>query len=87
MLNVQVEFIGRGYDAAQSLPDCLRLPDGATLDDALKAITGSLPGDHPLSACCLVAVSGMHLGTLAQHRPRVLRDGDDLLFLAPVAGG
>ena len=47
----------------------------------------SLPGDNPLSASCLVAVSGMHLGTLADHRPQTLKDGDELLLLAPVAGG
>ena len=87
MLNVQIVFIGRRYDAAQSLPDRLCLPDGATLDDALKAIAEQLPGDHPLSASCLVAVSGTHLGTLADHRPKTLNDGDELLLLAPVAGG
>jgi len=86
-LNLQIVFVGRRYDAAQSLPDRLCLPDGATLDDALKAIAEHLPGDHPLSASCLIAVSGAHLGTLADHRPRTLKDGDELLLLAPVAGG
>ncbi len=87
MLNVQVVFIGRRYDAAQAVPERLCLPDGATVDDALKAITAPLSGDHPLSASCLVAVSGMHLGTLADHRSESLKDGDELLLLAPVAGG
>ncbi|MGA2031980.1 MAG: MoaD/ThiS family protein [Thermoguttaceae bacterium] len=87
MLNVQVVFVGRRYDAAQSLPDRLCLPDGATVDDALKAISAQLSGDNPLSASCLVAVSAVHLGTLADHRPRMLKDGDELLLLAPVAGG
>lgn len=87
MLNVQIVFLGHRYDVAQSLPERLCLPDGATLDDALKAITKNLPGDHPLSASCLIAVSGSHLGSLADHRPRTLKDGDELLFLGPVAGG
>ncbi len=87
MLNVQIVFIGRRYDAAQTLPDRLCLPDGATVDDALKAIAEQLSGRNPLSASCLVAVSGMHLGTLANFRPRTLQDGDEVLLLAPVAGG
>ena len=87
MLNLQIVFLGHRYDAAHTLPDRLCLADGATLDDALAAITQQLSGDHPLAASCLVAVSGMHLGTLADHRPRLLKDGDELILLAPVAGG
>ena len=87
MLNVRIIFLGRRYDAAEALPDRLCLADGATLDDALSAITQRLSGDHPLAASCLVAVSGMHLGTLADHRPKLLKDGDELILLAPVAGG
>ncbi len=87
MLNVQIVFVGRRYDAAESLPDRLCLAEGATLDDALKTIAEQLPDDHPLLASCLVAVSGTHLGTLADHRPRTLKDGDELLLIAPVAGG
>ena len=87
MLNVRVIFMGRGYDAAQSLPGHLCLPDGATLDDALVDILGHLPVDHPLSTTCLIAVSGVHLGTMADHPSKTLNDGDELLLLAPVAGG
>jgi molybdopterin converting factor small subunit len=87
VLNIQIVFVGRRYDAAQSLPDRLCLPEGATVDDALRTIAEQLPGDHPLLASCLVAVSGTHLGTLANHRPKTLKDGDELLLLAPVAGG
>ena len=87
MLNVQIVFIGRRYDAARSIPERLCLPEGATVDDALKAIAKQLSGDNPLSASCLVAVSGMHLGTLAEHRSATLKDGDELVLLAPVAGG
>ena len=87
MLKVQIVFIGHGYDAAQSVPDRLCLADGATVEDALKAIRAQVSGENPLSASCLVAVSGTHLGTLAKCRPRTLQDGDELLLLAPVAGG
>jgi molybdopterin converting factor small subunit len=87
VLNVQIVFMGHRYDAAQSVPDRLCLPDGATVDDALKAITEQLSGDNPFSTSCLVAVSGMHVGTLGDHRTMILKDGDELLLLAPVAGG
>ena len=87
MLNVQIVFIGRRYDTAQLLPDRMCLPDGATLDDALKALREKLSGDNPLSASCLVSVAGTCLGTLADHRTTTLKDGDELCLLAPVAGG
>jgi molybdopterin converting factor small subunit len=87
MLNVQIVFMGHCYDAVQSVPDRLCLPDGATVDDALKAITGQLSGDNRFSASCLVAVSGMHVETLGDHRAMILKDGDELFLLAPVAGG
>jgi molybdopterin converting factor small subunit len=87
VLNVRVVFVGRRYDAAQSVPELLCLPEGATVDDALTAIQAGLDGGSPLDVSCLVAVSGLHLGTLASHDPRVLSDGDELLLLAPVAGG
>ena len=87
MLNVQIVFMGHRYDAAPSVPDRLCLRDGATVDDALKAITEQLSGGNRISASCLVAVSGMHLGTLGDHRTRILKDGDEVLLLAPVAGG
>lgn len=87
MLSVRVAYVGRNYDAARSMPQQLSLPDGATVDDALHALAGHLPADRPLSPSCLVAVSGLHLGTLADHVPRPLHDGDELFLLSPVAGG
>lgn len=86
-MKVGLIFSGRQYNVAQYLPKDLTLPDGASLDDALQALASLLPADQGLAASCMVAVSGTHLGTVASHRPRVLRDGDELLVLAPVAGG
>jgi molybdopterin converting factor small subunit len=87
VLNVQIILMGRGYDLAQSAPDRLCLPDGATVDDALEAWSAHLPNGYPLAASCLVALSGEHLGTLAKHRGCTLKDGDELVLLVPVAGG
>jgi molybdopterin converting factor small subunit len=82
-----VVISGRNYDAAQCVPRELTVPDGCSLDAALETLAGLMPADRPLSGDCLVAVSGTHVGTLRRHRPHVLREGDELLLLAPVAGG
>ena len=86
-MKVRVVFSGRRYDDAEALPECLTLPDGAAVDDALRALAGLMPEGKGLPKSCLVAVSGAHLGTVGSHRPRVLRDGDELVLIAPVAGG
>jgi molybdopterin converting factor small subunit len=86
-MKVKLVITGRSYDAAAGVPEQLTLDDGATLDDALKAVRAALPEDRPLPASCLVAVSGTHLGTLASHPSRQLADGDELVLIAPVAGG
>jgi molybdopterin converting factor small subunit len=86
-MKVRVVFSGRSYDAAEALPDSLDLADGAALDEALRQLAGLMPEGKGLPKSCLVAVSGKHLGTLHSHRPHSLRDGDELVLIAPVAGG
>ena len=86
-MNVRIVLSGRNYDLGEVIPAELMLPDGASLDDALSALARQMPGGKGLPASCLLAVSGVHLGTVGAHRPRPLRDGDELLVLAPVAGG
>jgi molybdopterin converting factor small subunit len=84
---VRVVVTGRGYDAAEAIPAQLTLSQGASLDEALQAIGAHLVNGHRLSGSSLIAVSGRHLGTLQSHRPHVLAEGDELLIVAPVAGG
>ncbi|MGD0901186.1 MAG: MoaD/ThiS family protein [Thermoguttaceae bacterium] len=86
-MRIHIVLSGRNYDAGEAIPAELTLAEGASLDDALAALAGHLPGGNSLPATCLVAVSGTHLGTLGGHRPRLLRDGDEVLLLTPVAGG
>ncbi|MGA2616179.1 MAG: MoaD/ThiS family protein [Thermoguttaceae bacterium] len=86
-MNVNIVVAGREYDLAQAIPEQLTLPERASLDDALQALAQLLPPDRQLPASCLLAVSGKHLGTLGSHQPAPLADGDELLLLAPVAGG
>lgn len=86
-MRVRLVLIGRGYDAAENLPDHWDVPDGASVDDVLRLIEqqyGSIPGCSP---SCLIALQGRHLGTIASHASAPLHDGDELTLIAPVAGG
>jgi molybdopterin converting factor small subunit len=87
VMKIQLTISGRNYDVAESIPHELALPEGASVQVALERLAALLPNGYRLPDACLVAVSGQHLGTLRNPRPRVLRDGDELLLLAPVAGG
>jgi molybdopterin converting factor small subunit len=86
-MQIRLFITGRNYNLAQDIPNELALPDEATLDDALRSLSGLLPDGRRLPASCLVAISGRHCGTMASHSVEKLRDGDELAILAPVAGG
>ncbi len=86
-MKVRIVYTGRGYHLAESLPEYLELEDPATVDDALGALSERLPRDAEIPSSCLVSLGGRHLGTVGRHEPAVLSDGDELTFIAPVAGG
>jgi molybdopterin converting factor small subunit len=86
-VKVRLVVTGRAYHTAEHLPDELDMPDGASLDDVLSTLVEQCAPGSGLSGSCLVAISGRHLGTLASHEPAILRDGDELALIAPVAGG
>ncbi len=86
-MHIRLFISGRNYDFAEGVPNELALPEGASLDDALRSLADLLPGGTRLPASCLVAVSGRHCGTVAGHTQEKLHDGDELVILAPVAGG
>jgi molybdopterin converting factor small subunit len=86
-MKIRVVISGRSYDAAETVPEELTLPEGCSLDEALRTLSGLIPGGKGLPDSCLVAVSGTHLGTLRRHRARDLQHGDELVVIAPVAGG
>lgn len=86
-MKIAIVMTGHRYDRASALPDELELPDGATLADALQTLRAASDTPWPLAPTCLVAVSGRHLGTLAKHSPCVLSPGDEIVLIAPVAGG
>jgi hypothetical protein len=86
-MHVRLFVSGRNYDFAAKMPDQFGLAEDATLDDALRQPSGLLPDGQAFPPSCLLAVSGRHCGTVGSHRPEVLRDGDELVILAPMAGG
>ena len=86
-MNIRLTISGRSYDVAEAVPRTLVLEDGATVADALASLNGHLQNGAALADSCLVAVGGTHLGTLTRHEPRRLSDGDELVIIAPVAGG
>jgi len=86
-MKVRLVVTGRRYDAVEKIPEHLTLPEGCSVDEALEAIVRLCPEGKGLPDSCLVAVSGTHLGTLRRHKPCVLSEGDELVLIAPVAGG
>lgn len=86
-MKIQLVYTGRSYQIAERLPSELNLPDTARLDDALAAVNELLSEEDQLPASCLVSISGEHLGTLTTHDNRALNAGDELVLIAPVAGG
>jgi molybdopterin converting factor subunit 1 len=60
----------------------LSLPAPATVSDVLRLVRGSLPGAERLPDRPLAAVNQVH----AQAHS-VVRDGDEIAFLPPLAGG
>ncbi|MBP89133.1 MAG: hypothetical protein CMJ64_20855 [Planctomycetaceae bacterium] len=86
-MKIQIVYTGRSYQIAERLPSEIDLSDGAKLDDALHAVNQLLSDDEQLPPSCLISVAGSHVGTLASHEDQSLKDGDELVLIAPVAGG
>jgi molybdopterin converting factor small subunit len=86
-VKIRLVVTGRGYHAADSLPDQWELPDGATVDDVIRMLVDCYGQGPGWSETSLIAVAGRHLGTVASHVSAVLQDGDEVTLIAPVAGG
>ena len=86
-MKVTVTISGRLYDRGPQHPGVLDLPKGATVDDALEVLQRDICSRRCLVPSALVAVSGDHIGTIADHQAQPLGDADELFIFAPVAGG
>ncbi len=86
-MKIRVLLTGRGYQIAQHVPDPLEVPDGCRVTEAIALVAQRLPADQALPDSCLVAVQGKHLGSVRSHDEATLQEGDELMLIAPVAGG
>lgn len=86
-MHIRVVYTGRRYQLAEQLPPSLNVPEGTRLSQALAQLQAGLAADEQLSDACLVAVSGQHVGSLSRLADRPLQDGDEIMLIAPVAGG
>lgn len=86
-MKINLHVSGRGYHLAAQVPESLELADGATVMEAIAQLSKLLPDTQALPESCLVILAGKHLGALSRLTDAPLHDGDELLLLAPVAGG
>ncbi len=86
-MKVRLTLMGRGYDRTSSLPSEVDVTLGACLGDVLHLIQSHYGELVPLSTSWLVVVNGQHLGTVERYEDVELRERDDLMLIAPVAGG
>jgi len=86
-MRIHIVLTGRADPGGDQFPGQLELPEDSHVSDAVAAIKDSLPEGESLPKSCLLAVAGRHLGTLDQHENRLLADGQELLLIAPMAGG
>jgi molybdopterin converting factor small subunit len=86
-VKIRVTLSGRTYQDAAGVPEEWSVEDGAALDGVLSRLATLLADGAGLSGTCLVAVSGKHVGTISRHTALRLRDGDEVMVIAPVAGG
>jgi len=85
-MKILITYLGRSYQHAEALPEQIDLDPGATIADAVRAVD-SLLAETELPGTCLVTVSGEHMGSVASFTDRPLREGEELVLIAPVAGG
>jgi molybdopterin synthase catalytic subunit len=60
----------------------LELPEGASAEDAWRALAGEHPGLSPRRASLAVAVNRRY-----EPFDAPLKDGDEVVFVPPVSGG
>ncbi len=86
-MKIHIVLTGRNQTRGDQLPGQLELPENSSVSDALAVLMAALPEGESLPESCLLVVAGTHLGTLHQHEDPHLVDGQELLLIAPMAGG
>jgi MoaD family protein len=93
-MNIRVEFTGQLRTAIGQADDRVELPEGATVAMLLEQLGRRYEGARPHlidaskqpQRSLLVAVNGTALPS-RQAASAVLRDGDAVVLLPPIAGG
>ena len=86
-MKVRVTLTGRSYHLGEGLPAEMELSDDSTVTALVSALNEQLPDDNELPASCLISVSGKHVGSVGNHSDAALSENDEVVFIAPVAGG
>ena len=86
LMKIRITYLGRSYQHAESLPEQIELEPRSTIANAVAKVNALLINAE-LPASCLVTVSGEHMGSVAGFTDRELREGEELVLIAPVAGG
>lgn len=82
MANVTVLFFARYAELAGCASAAVAVPSPATVQDVVRRVRETLPGARALPERPLAAVN---LRQVKLNAP--VRDGDEVAFLPPVAGG
>jgi molybdopterin converting factor small subunit len=90
-MKIHILIRGRIGDDWKDIDKQLKLPDGTTLEQLVPlAEAAKIPIREALASSPHLAETLMLNGErcpFAEHRDRVLEDGDELYMLAPLAGG
>ena len=86
-MRIRLAITGRGYHLAGGIPESIELHADCTLQEAIEHVRQLFPSDNPVVDSCLISVAGKHRGTVGAPSAYQLRDGDELIIVAPVAGG
>ena len=86
-MNIRLAITGRSYHLAGSIPQSIELNADCTLQEAIEHVRQLFPSDNPVADSCVISVAGKQRGTVGAPSAHQLRDGDELLIVAPVAGG
>ncbi len=86
-MKLRIAISGRNYELAAPFPNEIELPEGSTIDDALELLSTNFSEGRSFPPSCLLGVAGKHVGNVGSHPAVALHDNDEIVILAPVAGG
>ena len=87
-MRLKFVYMGHGYDQSrQTGPSSWSCPRRPRWTSRCGFWSRNCRRTRAVAGSCLVVVSGRHLGTIARHENIALAATDELMLIAPVAGG